>query len=113
MAGVSNPDALAELARGRLRAKLPQLSEALNRRFSDHHAFLARLHLEMIDQRTSVIDEVTARIEDVIGPLTPLGTSSRRCPGSPRGRHSCHSQIEENGSHDAQRPEVLLAAAQR
>lgn len=81
MAGVSDPDALAELARGRLRAKLPQLSEALNGHFSEHHAFLVRLHLETIDQRTNVIDEITARIEDVIGPLRAARDLIETIPG--------------------------------
>jgi transposase len=81
MAGVSDPDALAELARGRLRAKIPQLSEALKGHFGDHHAFLMRLHLETIDQRTSVIDEITARIEDVIGPLRAARALVETIPG--------------------------------
>jgi transposase len=37
MAGVRDPQALAELARGRLRAKIPELTEALTGRFNEHH----------------------------------------------------------------------------
>src|SRR5437660_7801269 len=36
--GQSDPEALAELARGKLRAKLPVLRRALQGRFSTHHA---------------------------------------------------------------------------
>ena len=38
--GTNDPVALAELARGRLRSKLPALRRALESRFRDHHAFL-------------------------------------------------------------------------
>ncbi len=67
--GEREPAALAELAKQRLRKKLPELTEALTGRFSEHHAFLARLHLDIIDQHTRVIDELTSRIEVVITPF--------------------------------------------
>jgi transposase len=38
--GVADPAVLAELAKARLRAKLPQLRKALTARFREHHAFL-------------------------------------------------------------------------
>ena len=40
--GTTDPEVLAELARGRLRAKLPALREALEGRFDAHHALLDR-----------------------------------------------------------------------
>ena len=40
--GQRDPAVLADLAKRRLRAKIPELIEALTGRFSDHHAFLAR-----------------------------------------------------------------------
>jgi transposase len=43
--GERDPGVLAELARGRLRSKLPQLRQALRGRFGDHHALLVRLAL--------------------------------------------------------------------
>jgi transposase len=52
VAGERDPQVLAELARGRLRTKLPQLRQALRGRFSDHHALLVRLalsHLEHLE----------------------------------------------------------------
>lgn len=50
IAGERDPHVLAELARGRLRTKLPELREALHGRFSAHHALLIRLALEHVDQ---------------------------------------------------------------
>ncbi|MCJ7670664.1 MAG: hypothetical protein MUP67_01290 [Acidimicrobiia bacterium] len=52
-----------------MRSKIPELTEALTGRFADHHAFLARVHLDLIDQRTAAIDGLTARIEGVIEPF--------------------------------------------
>ena len=48
--GEHDPDALADLALGKMRPKIPQLVEALTGSFGEHHAFLCRLHLERIDQ---------------------------------------------------------------
>lgn len=69
IAGQRDPAALAELAKRRLRSKIPALTEALTGRFGEHHAFLTRLHLDLIDQHTHAIDELTARIEVVIEPF--------------------------------------------
>jgi len=69
IAGERDPAQLADLAKRRLRSKIPELTEALTGRFGDHHAFLAQLHLDLIDQHTTAIDELTARIEVVIEPF--------------------------------------------
>ena len=52
IAGDRDAAGLAELAKRRLRSKIPELTEALNGRFSEHHAFLARVHLDLIDRHT-------------------------------------------------------------
>jgi transposase len=69
IAGQRDPAVLADLAKRRLRSKIPALTEALTGRFSEHHAFLARVHLDLIDRHTQAIDEVTDRIEQVIEPF--------------------------------------------
>ncbi len=69
IAGQRDPEVLANLALRRLRSKIPALTEPLIGRFTDHHAFLTRLHLELIDRHTQAIDELTARIEVVIEPF--------------------------------------------
>jgi transposase len=69
IAGQSSPEQIANLARTRMRGKIPQLVEALTGRFTDHHAFLTRLYLSQIDQLTQMIDELTARIEVMIEPF--------------------------------------------
>ena len=69
ISGQRDPAALADLAKRRLRSKIPALTEALTGRFTDHHGFLARVHLDLIDQRSHAIAQLTARIEVVIEPF--------------------------------------------
>lgn len=69
IAGERDPAGLADLAKRRLRSKIPELTEALVGRFTEHHAFLARVHLDLIDRHTAAIEDITARIEVVIEPF--------------------------------------------
>ena len=56
--GERNPAVLADQARARLRDKIPALTEALEGRFTEHHAFLTRLHLRLIDEHTAAFNEL-------------------------------------------------------
>jgi transposase len=67
--GERDPAVLADMAKRRLRSKIPELTEALHGRFGDHHAFLVRLHLDLIDQHTIAIEQLTARIEEAMAPF--------------------------------------------
>ena len=67
--GQRDPAVLADLAKRRLRSKISALTEALTGRFTDHHVFLTRLHLDLIDRHTAAITEITDRIEVVIEPF--------------------------------------------
>jgi len=60
---------LAELSRGTLRRKLPQLREALEGRFRDHHRFLLRELLDQIDYLAGAIERVSLRIEEQTRPF--------------------------------------------
>jgi hypothetical protein len=51
VAGERDPEALANMVRFRLRAKIPELSEALTGRCSEHHAFSVKVHFDLIGQR--------------------------------------------------------------
>jgi len=81
VAGQQDPAALADLAKRRLRSKIPALTEALTGRFTDHHAFLARVHLNLIDQHTAAIADLTARIEVVIEPFQGFRDLVATIPG--------------------------------
>jgi transposase len=67
--GERDPGVLAELARGRLRTKLPALREALRGRFSAHHALLVRLALDHIEQLERSITALDAEVDRVIAPF--------------------------------------------
>jgi transposase len=60
---------LAELARGRLRAKLPQLRQALRGRFGDHHTLLVRLALAHLEHLEGTIAALDRRVDEVIAPF--------------------------------------------
>ncbi len=81
ISGVEDPAVLADLAKRRLRNKIPELVEALNGRFTEHHGFLVRLHLDQIDRITAALDALTARIEVVITPFRPALTLLATIPG--------------------------------
>jgi transposase len=69
IAGERDAQALADLARARMRAKIPALQQALAGRFTDHHGFLCRTVMDRIDAITATVDAVTARIEVEIQPF--------------------------------------------
>src|SRR5438552_1120211 len=67
--GNNDPAALAELARGKLRAKLPALKAALQGRFSTHHALLLSHLLSHVDYLDGSIDSLSAEIEERLDPF--------------------------------------------
>jgi transposase len=60
---------LAELARGRMRAKISDLTLALQGRFDDHHALMCQLHLEHIDHLEDMIARLDAQVEHMMIPF--------------------------------------------
>jgi transposase len=67
--GQRSPKVLAQLARTRMRTKIPVLEEALTGHFTDHHAFLVRTMLARIDALTTDIEKVGAVIEEAMTPF--------------------------------------------
>ena len=60
---------LAELARGKMRSKIADLSMALEGRFGDHHALMCRLHLDHIDHLEAMLARLDAQIEAMMAPF--------------------------------------------
>jgi transposase len=81
IAGGSDPGALAERARARLRQKLPQLREALDGRVTDHHRFQLRLLMEQVDHLEGWITALGDRIEAVMAPFAAAARRLARIPG--------------------------------
>jgi transposase len=69
VAGERDPGVLAELAKGRLRVKLPQLRQALRGRFGDHHGLLVGLALDHLEHLEAAIATLDGRIDEVIAPF--------------------------------------------
>jgi transposase len=69
VAGERDPQVLAELARGRLRTKLPQLRQALRGRFGEHHGLLVGLALDHLEHLETAIARLDARVDEVIAPF--------------------------------------------
>lgn len=76
--GTTDPAVVADLARGKLRRKLPALRQALAGRFRAHHAFLVRQLLAHLDYLDEAIETLSERVAEVIAPfaeaLQPLDT---------------------------------------
>ncbi len=81
IAGERDPAVLAELARGRLRDKAPQLREALQGRFSARHALVVRLGLDHVDQLDRSIDELDAEVDRVMAPFSRARDRLDTIPG--------------------------------
>jgi transposase len=69
LAGVSDPEQLAELAKARMRLKIPQLREALASRFEiEHHGVMVAQLLAHIDTLDAAIEALSERIELALAP---------------------------------------------
>jgi transposase len=81
LAGERDPKALAQLARTRMRAKIPMLEEAFVGHFTDHHAFLLRTMLARIDETSADIAAVETKIEELITPFARAVEQLDEVPG--------------------------------
>jgi transposase len=70
ISGTTDPEILAELARGRLRSKIPALREALEGRFCAHHGLMVGRMLAHVDYLDESIAELSMEIEWVIAPFS-------------------------------------------
>ena len=84
LAGTTDPEVLANLARGKLRKKLPALRQALRGRFRAHHGFLIGQILTKIDFLDEAIDQLTEAIDRLVVPFEPMLTQLDTIPGVDR-----------------------------
>lgn len=82
--GTTNPNVLAELAKGRLRAKLSALQQALTGRFRRHHAFLVSELLAHLDYLEEAIARLSERIEEKLHPFAEIVAPLDAIPGVDR-----------------------------
>ncbi|MFN2245593.1 MAG: IS110 family transposase [Candidatus Promineifilaceae bacterium] len=69
IAGNDDPEALAQLAKGRMRNKIAELERALTGRVKDNHRLLLRLHLEHIDELNAKLEELNQEIDRLVAPF--------------------------------------------
>jgi hypothetical protein len=94
--GERDPAALANLAKGRSRARMPELTDALDGRFGEHHAFLCGQYLRLIDELTALLDELTRLIEDAVHPWERQIGLRQTIPGV--GRATAETIIAETSA---------------
>jgi transposase len=82
--GTTDPTVLADLARGKLRQKLPLLQRALQGRFGRHHAFLIEQIFAKIDFLDDTLGRLTAEIESRLAPFEAMLTHLDTIPGGDR-----------------------------
>jgi transposase len=95
VAGTTDPVVLADLARGQLRKKIPALRAALEGRFDVEHALVVGRILAHIDYLDEAIDELSAAIEEQLGPFAPAVELLCTIPGV--GRRAAEVIIAETG----------------
>jgi transposase len=81
ISGTRDPEVLAELARGKLRKKIPELKQALAGRFSAHHAIMLGHILAHMDYLEEAIDRLTGEIEERLVPFAGNGERLDTIPG--------------------------------
>src|SRR5665811_1699041 len=79
--GETNPQVLAQMARTRMRTKIPQLQEAFVGHFTDHHRFLLTKMLARIDALDVDIADLDTKIEAQIAPFADAVARLDEIPG--------------------------------
>ena len=106
--GERRPTVLAELARGRMRSKIPDLQRALEGRFDDHHALMCRLHLEHLDHLDAMIAKLDSQVEQMMRPFQPQRDLIVSIPGF--GVRASAAIVSEIGADPARLVPVCRAA---
>ena len=81
LAGERNAEVLADLAKGRLRKKLPELRLALRGRFNEHHALLVGLAMDHLEHLEAAIAKLDAEVDAVMDPFSQARDLLDTIPG--------------------------------
>ena len=96
LAGATDPAALAELAKGRLRRKREELERALTGQVHEHHRLLLAMHLEHVDFLNEQIARLSAEIAERLRPFEEELARLDTIPGV--GRPTAEVLIAEVGT---------------
>lgn len=109
IAGETDTAKIADLARMRLRAKIPQLQLALEGRMTEHHRFLLRMHLDHVRALETLIGRMTERIEEL---MLPFARESELLDGIPGiNQTTAQAIVAEIGTNMAQFPRANQLAS--
>src|SRR4051812_561502 len=81
VAGATDAAALAQLAKGRLREKRPEVARALTGKFPPHQRFMVAAHLAHIDFLAASIERVSGEIAERLPPCAEAVTRLDTIPG--------------------------------
>jgi transposase len=81
VAGETQPERLADLTHGRLKAPRAQLVAALEGRVTAHHRFMIQLHLAQIAALETAITDLEARIGEALAPFRAAVSLLTTMPG--------------------------------
>ncbi len=95
VAGQTDVGVLAQLARGRLRTKIPQLERALAGRVAPHQRFLLAQQLAHLDYLDEAIERVSAEVAERLRPVEAAVERLDTIPGV--GRRTAEMLLAESG----------------
>lgn len=107
--GETDPAKLADLAKGTLRNKIPQLKLALEGKITDHHRFMLRQWLDMLDFVDRQIAVMEERIVEKSRPFEAILRTWMRVPGL--RRINAFSLLAEIGADMGQFPTAAHLAS--
>lgn len=81
IAGETDPDTLADMAKGRLRERLPELRSALLGRVTQHHRFMLEFLLDEVEQTERSIAKLDERLGSLMAPFAEDLTRLQTIPG--------------------------------
>ena len=81
IAGETDPQPLADLTKGRLKASRTQLVEALHGRVTAHHRFMLKLHLTQIQALETGLEDLEMRIGEALSPFRAAASLLTTMPG--------------------------------
>jgi transposase len=102
LTGATDVAALAQLAKGRMREKIPELERALNGSFGAHQRFMVAQHLAHVDYLDATIEQVSAEIGERLRPFEAMIEQLDTIPGI--GRYMAEALLSEIGTDMARFP---------
>jgi transposase len=109
VAGNTDAVALADLAKGKLRRKIPDLAEALTGHFDDHHALLVSELLAALDEADAVLARIDAALEVEMAPWAVQLALLQTIPGI--GIRAAQTIIAETGGDMSRFPTAAALAS--